>query len=75
MESEFHKDDSDFCNRLEALLRALATHKKTMQHKAKSDPKWVRVLYKPLAGGEMVFYVCFFCCSSGGGGSSKSGSG
>lgn len=28
------------------------------------DLKWVRVLYKPLAGGEMVFYVCSSSSSS-----------
>lgn len=32
------------------------------------DPKWVRVLCKPLAGGEMVFYVC---SGGGGGGGSR----
>lgn len=29
MESEFHKDDANFCNQLEALLPALATHTHT----------------------------------------------
>lgn len=61
MEFEFHNCESKFCNELEALFVACSCHNKTPQSAKpnRMDPKWVRVLYKLLAGGEIFFSSLF----------------